>query len=275
MDKKIELNLHELKKLTALIQTISGIYIDNDKLNRYKKKIEAIVHQSGLESFNAFYHQIRFAKDRQLLQKLIESVTINETYFWREHKAFHILVDEILPLYIKSGSMNRVRILVLPSSSAEEVYSIMIAIKENKTVYDHLNIEIIGADIDSHMIKKAKTGLYSKRSVEKLPKKYVEHYFKKVGEMYQIDKSFVNYANFLQVNLFDGTLKSQVGEFDIIFSRNMLIYFDRQTRKKAFEIFYNLLKPSAYLFLGHADANGIDKSKFKSVKNAFHIYQKI
>ncbi len=275
MDKKIELKYDELKKLAQLLENKTGIYLDDDKLKRYKKRIEEIVNKAGFESFNSFYHQIRFIKNQELLQELIESVTVNETYFWREFEEFKILVDEILPTYIKPNSLNKVRVLVLPSSSGEEVYSIMIAIKENKEVYDNLIIEIIGADIDSNMIQKAKKGLYSKRSVDKLPNEYKTKYFTKVGNYYQIDKEFIKYAKFLQANLFDRSLKMKLGEFDIIFSRNMLIYFDTPTKQKAFDIFYKLLKPSSYLFLGHADANYIDKTKFKSIKKGFQVYQKI
>ena len=268
------LEFEELKKLAKLLQSKTGIYLDDEKLKRYKKRIEEIIRKSGIENFHSYYHQIRFIKNQELLQELIEAVTVNETYFWREHEEFEILVNEILPKFITPNDLKRVRILVLPSSSGEEVYSIMIAISEKKEVYERLHIEIVGADIDSNMIQKAKKGIYSRRSVEKLPKEYIEKYLTKIGDFYQIDRNLIRYANFVQANLFDRSLKMRLGEFDIVFSRNMLIYFDDQTKQKAFEKFYKMIKPSGYLFLGHADANGIDKRKFKPVKKGYNVFMK-
>ncbi len=271
----MKLNKNELEKISNFIYKESGISLDSEKLKRLQRKIESIFKKHNFENFSTFYHRLRFLKDEELIEELINSITINETYFWREPKQFEILAKEILPKFINTQKeLTHVRILVAPSSSGEELYSIMIAILEQNGLIEKLNIEMVGIDIDSSMILKAKSGIYSKRSVSKLPTHLVEKYFKKINNFYQIDKNLVKVAKFLKANIFEENLEYTLGKFDIIFSRNMLIYFDKNKKLLCFEQFYQLLKDDSYLFLGHADANHIDKTKFIPLKNAHHIYKK-
>ena len=229
------LNKEELERLASFVKKEFGISFDEHKLKRF--------------------------------------VTINETYFWREHEQFSVLANEILPKIAQTKQ--KIRILVAPTSSGEELYSIMFSILEEGSVIEKCDIEMVGIDIDSSVIRKAKIGLYTRRSVEKLPKEILQKYFKKVGDFYKLDDFFIKNAKFMQANIFDENLMQKLGRFDIVFSRNMLIYFDKKEKQKAFEIFFNLLYPGGYLFLGHADANGIDKSVFKPVKSGFQIYQRL
>ncbi len=274
---KIDLSIEELRKIGTFVHNFAGVFLEDEKLKRFKRKIEDIIVKNEIKNFSNFYHKIRFQKDENLIQELINAVTVNETYFWREYEQFEILCEEILPAILKNRreNMPHIRILVLPSSSGEELYSIMISILEENSIIHKSNIELLGIDIDSQMIQKAKRGLYSQRSVSKLSKKLIDKYFTKIGNFYQIDKNLLKNANFLKANIFDSNLAIKLGTFDIIFSRNMLIYFNQADKAKAFEIFYNMLQKDGHLFLGHADANGIDKTKFKPVKSGFHIFKKI
>ncbi len=273
MDSKTELSLEDMKRLAGFLKKEIGITLDEDKLKRFTKKIELLLKRHGIESFSSFYHKIRFAKDEVLLQELINTVTINETYFWREHEQFIFLAREILPQIAKEK--DRIRILVAPTSSGEELYSIMFAILEEGSVIHNNDIEMVGIDIDSNVIRKARVGLYTKRSVEKLPKGLLEKYFTQKGEYYQIDPMFPRSAKFMQANIFDPGIKQRLGRFDIVFSRNMLIYFDKAEKQKVFELFYEILVPNGFLFLGHADANGLDKKRFMPVAKGMNIFKKI
>ena len=263
----------DLDRLATFVKKEFGISFDEQKLKRFTKKIETLMHKHGIDDFNVLYHKVRYAKDEILLQELINTVTINETYFWRESEQFNILAEEILPEISKTKQ--KIRILVAPTSSGEELYSIMFSIMEEGSVMQKCDIELVGIDIDSSVIRKAKIGLYTRRSVEKLPKHMLEKYFTKTGDYYKLDNFFIDNANFMQANIFDESLIHKLGRFDIIFSRNMLIYFDKNEKKKAFDIFFRLLYPGGYLFLGHADANGIDKSVFQPVKSGFQIYKRV
>jgi chemotaxis protein methyltransferase CheR len=273
MDKIVNLTDIELEKLALFLQKKIGIWLESAKLQRFKRKIEDIFTKRGIENFNEFYHRLRFVGDESLIQDLINAVTVNETYFWREYEQFLTLVDEVLPLYLNKNETPLVRILVSPCSSGEELYSIMLCILENENLLKHLNIEMVGIDIDSTMIDKAKKALYTKRSIEKLPKKILDKYFTKVGNFYQLEYSLRKNARFLQANIFDLKLQQKLGNFDIIFSRNMLIYFNKEDKRRCFKIFHKLLKENSYLFLGHADANEIDKTLFSPIKSGFHLFR--
>lgn len=276
MGSNIILDDNALEKLLLFIQKEAGITFDKEKLKRLERKIVAVMQEFGFEAFSPFYHQLRFKRDAKLKEALINAITINETYFWREYEQFHILVDDILVQYLQKGLLGTLRILVAPCSSGEELYSIMIAILESKeNIIEHLNIELLGIDIDSQMIQKAQKGLYSERSVQKLPKDLRERYFTKLGRMYRIDEALIKGANFKHANIFDASLESKLGHFDIIFSRNMLIYFNDNDKKKVFKQFYKLLKDDGVLFLGHADANKIEKQYFQPLHFHSHIYKKM
>ncbi|WP_457750199.1 CheR family methyltransferase [Sulfurimonas sp.] len=274
MDSKIELSLHELHKLADFLHKNTGIFMEEQKRLRFKRKIEDIFTKHDIDNFNHFYHQLRFVHNEELLQDLINAVTVNETYFWREHEQFRILTKEILPQMVTPHSLRHIRILVAPCSSGEEIYSIMLSILDAEDLLEKFNIEIVGIDIDSNMIQKAKKGLYTQRSVEKLPLHLLHRYFKKIGEFYQFDQELINMVQLKKLNIFEDGIVKKIGTFDIIFSRNMLIYFNKENKQHAFETFYILLKNNGYLFLGHADVNGLDKRLFQTTPYRFQVFQK-
>ncbi len=276
MANKIDLTQEELQKLGDFMHKATGNKLEVHKLLRFKRKIEEIFLKHHIDTFGNFYHQLRFMKSPELVQDLTNALTVNETYFWREHEQFLTLSKEILPKFVTPNKLEKVRILVAPCSSGEELYSIMLSILDAGNLIEKLNIEIVGIDIDSAMIQKAKTGLYTKRSVEKLPKHLLETYFKQVGSLYQIDKTLIDSARFLQANIFDENLSESLGgEYDIIFSRNMLIYFNAEDKRSCFGVFHKLMEPEGFLFLGHADTNNMDKKLFTPVSYGFHIFKKI
>ncbi len=270
----IVLRRDELEKLANFLQKQNGIKMSSEKLQRFKRKIEEVFIKYKIDDFAHFYHRLKYLNDETLIQDLTNAVTINETYFWREHEQFSTLSQEVLPTYIKKGMLNRVRILVSPCSSGEELYSIMFAILESGDLLSKLNIELVGIDIDSKMILKAKSGLYVKRSVEKLPSTTLNKYFTKIANLYKIDENITSNATFIQANIFDTKTLEKLGKFDIVFSRNMLIYFSEADKQKCYSTFHNLLNKDGYLFLGHADANSINKTLFTTIKRGEHLYKR-
>ncbi len=273
--KKTFLSDKELDKLAQFLQRTTGVELESSKLRRFQRKIEDVFKTHNIDDFNNFYHRIRYQKDTELIQDLTNAITVNETYFWREFEQFHALTKKVLPQFIQVQHLPTVRILIAPSSSGEELYSIMLSILDAGNLIEKLNIELVGIDIDSKMIFKAKTGFYSQRSIEKLPEHLKKTYFTKVGNLYKIDDALRQNAHFLQANIFDETIIQKLGHFDILFSRNMLIYFNETDKQKCYKIFHNILNEQGVLFLGHADANGINKKLFTPLERGFHIYKKI
>jgi len=176
-----------------------------------------------------------------LKEMLINMLTVGETYFYREMGHLKILAE-----YIRENKVQN--ILCAPSSSGEEVYSILIYLKEAK----HSGIHITGIDLNSDAITAAQKGCYKERSLSPLPLELRSKYFTKNEEKYCVATAFKRDAHFLQQNIFDGSFL-KLGTFEVIFCRNMLIYFNDIQKKKALANIYTLLPVGGLLFIGHAD----------------------
>ncbi|WP_457624928.1 CheR family methyltransferase [Persephonella sp.] len=249
------LQSEELKKIRDLIELKSGISIKEKKFEIiHKKKIERLIKEEGYTDFKTFYHDIVYNKKPDLLQKLYNIVTINETYFFRENEHFRILLDRILPEIDKKREKGEtVNILSAPCSTGEEVYTILIHLLEENRLIKNRDFMILGIDIDSQVIKKAQKGVYTESSMRDTPDHIKSRYFKKKGELYYINSDLRECVTFENVNVLDRYRMKKLGKFDVIFSRNMLIYFEENIRKEVIANFYSMLKPEGYLILSHVE----------------------
>jgi len=186
------------------------------------------------------------------------------------------LVEEVLPKLHKLRARNEaIRILCAPSSTGEEPYSIALHLLDEGNLVEERDFEIIGIDIDSNVLQKAKRGLFTKRSVQFLPQHILKEYFKPVGMSYEIADFLREAITFKKVNVMDKLQMKRLGKFDVIFSRNMLIYFDDASRREVAMTFFEMLKPKGYVFLGHAESMNRIVSVYKTLKIGDSIvYQK-
>ncbi len=197
---------------------------------------------------------------------LIRLVTTNETYFEREKHHFDYLMDEILPRLDAQEPHRPLRILCAPCSSGEEPYTIALRIEAATRRFSR-PIEIVGIDISDEMVKKAEEGLYSARSVHDVPAAVLESYFSAEGSgAYRIRPMHRSSVRFLQGNVFDSWMWERLGNFDVIFSRNMMIYFDNEKNRELMERFRKHLR--GYLILGHADDHRQAKELFTPLPTA-------
>lgn len=264
--------------LSEFIYRKSGIFLEVSKhFDKINKFVVGRLSELGQDNFRKYFFTLRFEDpDGIEFQELMNAVTVNETYFFREHDQFEVLVNHVLPELHNSRPKNEtLRILSSPCSTGEEPYSMVLYLLEEANLIEDRDIEIIGIDIDSNVIKKAQNGKYSERAVHAIPPIQVQSYFKKVGMSYQLIDDLVGAVDFKTVNIFDRAALRALGKFDVIFSRNMLIYFDDASKKEVAMNFYDMLKPNGYVFLGHAEYMSRIVSVFKAKKfdNSL-IYQK-
>ena len=167
------------------------------------------------------------------------------------------------------------RILSSPCSTGEEPYSMILHIVEEGKVVEARDIEVVGIDIDSTVIKKAQIAKYSDRAVHAIPKNILSKWFDKRALGYELGEDLQGSVDFQVANIFDKAQMRKLGKFDVIFSRNMLIYFDDASRKEVAMTFYDMLNPGGYVLLGHAEYMSRIVSVFnaKKVDNTL-IYQK-
>ena len=208
-----------------------------------QSKLSSFCKLRNITSFDQCLGQIK--QNPRLEQELVDYLTTNETYFFREFNQIETLANDI------STRKESVSILCAPCSTGEEIYSIVIALLEAGVKQD--KFKLLGIDINQTALDKAREGLYNDRNVSKIPKTLIPRYFDSVEKKYQL-KAFVRTGvQFKLMNLFDPTI-SQIGKFDYVMSRNMLIYFNKPTKERAQEVLTSLLKDKNQAVLyGHAD----------------------
>jgi chemotaxis protein methyltransferase CheR len=265
-------------KMADYVYRKTGIYLEVEKhYEKVAKYVDNRCAAIGAESFRKYFYALRFDDgDGEEFQSLINAITVNETYFYREKEQFEVLVNRILPeLHARRPRKEPIRILSAPSSTGEEPYSIVLHILEEGRVVEERDIEIVGIDIDSTVIEKAKKGRYSERSVHAISKAVLSRWFRQGKLGYELIDDLIGTVDFRVVNVFDRSQMRQLGKFDIIFSRNMLIYFDDASRKEVAMTFYDMLNPEGYVLLGHAEYMSRITSVFKAKKiDSTLIYQK-
>lgn len=255
----------EFQKFAEFFYRKTGIHFDDGKRYFVDKRLHERIAASGAESFRAWFTALRFEADGRELQKLINVMTVNETYFFREAYQFDCLVNHMLDeIAARRRPGSRIRIWSVPSSSGEEPYSIAIYLLERWAQLDDYEVEILSSDIDSQVLEMAHRGVYSARSVGQLPRAYRDKYFTPTGDdEWRIDPGLAAAVQFSRVNLTDASDTRAFRDIDVIFCRNLLIYFDDLSRRVAAEAMYDALSPGGFICLGHSESMSRISSLFK------------
>ncbi|NBU59408.1 MAG: protein-glutamate O-methyltransferase CheR [Betaproteobacteria bacterium] len=255
----------------------TGIYFEESKRYFVDKRLIERLEATHTLSFREYFVNLRFDTRGTELQALVNVMTVNETYFFREEYQFKCMVTSLLPEIARTKRPGEsIRIWSIPSSSGEEPYSICLYLLEHWPGIDHYDVEIVASDIDTDILAQARQGIYSPRSVQNLPATTLQKYFKKTrnGD-WQISNELRQAVDFTQCNLSDPLSARAYHHFDLIFCRNLLIYFDDASRRGAADVFYNALNPGGFICLGHSESMSRISSVFRIRKFADAIvYQK-
>lgn len=234
----------------------TGIHFDESKRYFVDKRLIERIDATGARDFRQYFVNLRFEAAGDELQQLVNSMTVNETYFFREAYQFDCMVKDMLEEVVRNRRPgSRIRIWSIPSSTGEEPYTIAIYLLERWKRINEYDVEIMSSDIDTEVLASAQRGIYSPRSVAQLPKPYLEKYFSKTRDGdYAISRDLVSAVEFSRVNLSEAADTRRFREIDIIFCRNLLIYFDDLSRRVAAETFYDALNPGGFVCLGHSES---------------------
>lgn len=234
-------NTYGISDILHIIKREIGVDLFGKK-NILETRLRLFSEDREIRSFVQLKEEIQ--KDAKLKQELVDLVTVNETYFCREKRQ---LVEAVTFAGECSGN---VEILCAPCATGEEVYTL--AMMLNETYHERLSYSITGIDINSEAIRRANQGIYMERALHKLADEKKSKYFSQDSDKYTIRKHLFKRVRFLQQNIFDSSFL-HMGKYDILFSRNMFIYFDEEFRLEAAKRFAALLKPQGRMYLGHAD----------------------
>ena len=260
----ITISEEDFSKFKEFFYRKTGIQFDDSKRYFVDKRLIERIEATGTGSFRSYFVMLRFETSGEELQKLVNLMTINETYFFREEYQFKCLVSSILPEIIRKKTDNSpIRIWSIPSSSGEEAYSIAIYLLEHWTEIEHWDVEIISSDIDTEIIAQARKGFYSSRSVQNLPDKFLRKYFTYKNGGYQICRDLQQAIEFTRVNIMEPLEVRSYRNMDVIFCRNLLIYFDDVSRRYAAEMFFDAMKAGGFMCLGHSESMSRISSLFR------------
>lgn len=236
----------------------SGIYLDDEQRDFVRSRLKSSVLRRQFDNFRDYYFFLKYdrKKDEELIN-LIDVLTIHETYFFREEEKLKTFSEDLLPeIAKKNQGIKTLRIWSAGCSTGEEPYSISMLLMEDPRFRDW-SIEIVATDISQRVLQSARRGVYkntSFRTAEPQYLRYLERYFHKEADGYRIDDSAKKIVSFFSLNLLDKSRLSFIGPMDIIFCRNVIIYFDINAKKYIAEAFYKKLRDSGFLVLGHSES---------------------
>ena len=255
-ESDITLTDDDFEKFREYFYRKTGIMFDQSKRYFVDRRLIERIKATGHNSFKSYFIFLRFESSGKELQNLINALTVNETYFFREEYQFQCMVKRMLPEIIsRKRSGDIIRIWSIPCSTGEEPYSIAIYLLEYWKDIDKWDVEIVASDIDTNALEKAKKGVYSERSVQNLPREIVKKYFKYLGNRYyQICDDLRNSVEFVRLNIIDTKEMKRYRGFDLVFCRNLLIYFDDLSRKIAVENLFDSMNPGGFICLGHSES---------------------
>jgi len=262
--------------LRKISNTRTGIVVPDDKFDMFYARLSRRVRKLGFSDFSQYCDFISSDSAGDEVLELVNAVTTNLTAFFRENHHFEFLKETVLPKLLRENKNERkIRIWSAGCSTGEEPYSLAITLKENLPANLHWDVQILATDIDSNVLAKASKGIYTEDRVKDIQKKILRSWFMQgkgsnAGSV-RVKSEARSLIDFGQLNLMENW---SVGDLkDVIFCRNVVIYFDRESKTKLINRYADNLKDDGYLFIGHSESLYKITDRFKLIGNT--IYQKV
>jgi len=238
--------------LRKLLKDHSGLDLSADKQYLIESRLLPLSRKAGLSGISELVQKMK-GGSTAIIAQVVEAMTTNETFFFRDKVPFDHFRDSIMPEILKArASRKSLRIWCAAGSTGQEPYSLAMCLKEMGAALAGWRVEILATDLSQEVIEKSKAGIYSQFEVQRgLPIQMLVKYFKQNGELWQINADVRAMIQHRQLNLLHDF--SQLGVFDVIFCRNVLIYFDQETKIKIFDRLAKVVEPDGFLVLGAAE----------------------
>jgi chemotaxis protein methyltransferase CheR len=270
-------------RLAVLLKELTGIYLNDSPKNRslLVSRIASILRARGIGSLNEYYNFLRGTPpDSPEIGQFVSSMTTNTTRFFRESAHFRQL-QAILPKIIEQkdkmhgADASEIRIWCAASSTGQEPYTLAMVVQDELVRISpkkQWHLKLLASDIDRPSLRKAASGIYLQQEIEGVPPEYLKKYFvprvdPQVGKKYMIHPGLAKKVTFTEINLTSQPYPMQ-RLFDVVFCRNVLIYFDRETAEQVVSNLGKVLRPGGYLFLGHSESGSMRHSEFETISHA-------
>ncbi|MBN1411453.1 MAG: protein-glutamate O-methyltransferase CheR [Spirochaetales bacterium] len=261
----------EFKLYSSLIYEQSGIHFSSMNRSVLESRLKERLRNTNLANVSEYYQLIM--QNPEEMKILLDTVTTNLTRFFRNTAHFNAFENYVIPALVEQKNKKKDTLLKVWSagcSTGEEPYTVAMILKEKFPAY--MNIEIIGSDISLKSLMTAKESFYSAQKVDKIPEKYLQKYFEKKRDGYQVKKEIQSMVHFDYHNL---KYESGLKNIDVVFCRNVLIYFDSEAQESTVNRFYKAMTNFSFLFIGHSESLFGMKTPFKFLKTEWAtLYQK-
>lgn len=266
------MKVEDFDMFSNLLKQRSGLVLTKDKAYLLESRLMPVARKWNMKGLDELAATVRSRKEEALLRDITEAMTTNESSFFRDQKPFDLFRSLVLPRMLEARSQRRqIRIWSAACSSGQEAYSLAMLLQDEGAKIGGWKIEIVGTDISAEMVDRAKAGIYTQFEVQRgLPIQMLVKHFKQNGDKWQISPQIRQMAGFREFNLL-GDL-SPLGQFDVVFCRNVLIYFDQPTKTKVLEQMARIMPADGVLYLGGAETVLGITERFKPVEGQRGLY---
>jgi len=260
-------SMKEFIQFRDFIYQKTGLFFEEKKIFFIKKRIEKRVDALDCTNPTDYLRLLKFGDPNGLeFQNFINLVTVNETYFFREFDQLACFAEDCLPEVQEQkppyGHRN-LNVWCAACSTGEEAYTLAIILEAMTEENSGWKYRILATDIDQNVLRFAKRGVYEERSVKDMPPEYFKTYIKTTPQGYSVTSSLKEFTFFEHLNFMNRDTMRAMRDFDFVFCRNALIYFDETSRKEVVDHLYNALNPGGFIYLGHSESIGRITTKFK------------
>ena len=269
----MELTDKEFKLISDFIRENYGINMGEEKRTLIYSRLRSLLRQKGFDDFGSYFTYLRNDKTGEAAAVFVNKITTNHTFFMREPDHFDFLTKIALPwVEQRFGANKDLRLWCAACSSGEEAYTLQMIVQEYFQTKPGWNLEILATDISEKVLHQATVGIYSKDSIHSIPEAWQRRYFNKYDDDNVIvSNELKKQITFRKFNLMQAHLPFKK-KFQIIFCRNVMIYFDNETRAALINRLYSAMEHNGYFFIGHSESLSNVKSPFNYVKPA--VYRK-
>jgi len=265
----MELTDQEFDQIRSLVYDRFGITLNNGKRSLVVGRLQKLLKTEGLTSYKAYYDRIISDTTGQVLSQFVDRITTNYTFFNRENQHFDFFTQTALPNVVaelKRSKQPKLRVWCAACSTGEEPYMLAMLMHDFfGSEYDTWDAGLLATDISSRAIATAKKAIYPDERVKKIPEHLSRRHLKRIrGGDWSVSEAIRREVCFRRFNLMNTTFPFKEG-FDIIFCRNVMIYFDKETRESLIQRFYQFTKPGGYLFIGHSETMDRKKQQYKNI----------
>lgn len=252
----------EFRLLRDMVYAHTGVWYPADRRLVLENRLSRRLFMTGSETFLEYYRYIEYG-DADELQAAVDAVTNNETYFFREVAQLLAAVSLIEAAIAEGRS---VRVLSAGCASGEEPYTLAMLLHEQSAALDSRAVEIVGVDINTTVLERARAARYGSNSFRGTEGRYLDWYFEMNDGLLELDSRLRQGSIFAHASILDARRLENLGPFDLVLCRNVLIYFDDRAKRAALEGFHSVLKPGGHLFLGHAESLYRFSNEFEMVR---------